>query len=344
MPRPTLPVEFKHMRTFEVVLTQHTLDEVKDKMNDYIRNCTATIDLILAKKESFLTDFMDNNPYSGRSWRKCGPDRITIVDWIGEDEGIMQKCTFLRELYQDLKLMTKALKTNEYANELFEIERYFELSKNKDEELMMWEAIQYAKAKAEWEKRDAEWIAERKLKSEHESHKTRKEWELLFQKDPDAKKWYSGVIPDTEDTCSLCIQQKEFKRRQAEFEKNEEERMERLNAEYELSNKKERVVPREIKTYECEDCKFKCSSQYAYDDHIQSMEHKTVKRFCKVCQFQCRNDVEYTAHLTSRKHKLATGEEKESTEYICEPCGYTTAIKCNYATHCKTKGHIEKTK
>jgi len=341
MPRPTLSAEFKYMRTFDVILTQHTVEDVKEKITDMIRKCTPTINFILAKKEAFLTDFITNNPYEGHSWRKYGPDRITITDWIGDDEVIMAKCTFLRELYSDLKLIAKALNTNEYADDIFELVRFFSLSRDKDEELMMNEAINYAKAKSEWEQKDAEWIAEKKLASAHTSHKTRKEWEVLFSKDPDAKKWYNNVIPDTED-CKFCIKDAEFKRKQDEYEKQEEERMAKLNAEY--TQKQEPVKPRETKTYECEECEFKCTNQYAYNDHVQSMEHKTKMRYCKICQMQCRNDAEYTMHLASRKHKLATGEDDAPKEYHCNPCGYTTAIRCNYTTHCKTKGHIEKTK
>jgi hypothetical protein len=334
------------MRTFDVVLTQHTVENIKETIAEMVQKCASIINFILAKKEEFLTDFIANNPYAGHSWRKCGPSRITITDWIGDDETIMAKCIFLRELYSDLKLVAKVLNTNEYADEIFELVRFFALSRDKDEELMMWEAIQYAKARTEWEQKDAEWIVEKKLASEHTSHKTRKEWELLFQKDPDAKKWYNGIIPDTETTCKLCVKDGEFKRKQEEFAKNEEERMEKLNAEYELSKKKERVVvPREIKTYECEECEFKCSNQHSFNDHNQSTEHKTRMRYCKVCEVQYRYDTEYTAHLTSRKHKLAIGEIDDAPkEYHCETCEYKTTRKSNYNLHCATKAHIEKTK
>lgn len=309
-----------------------------------IRKCTPTIDFILAKKEAFLTNFIANNPYAGHSWRKYGPDRITITDWIGDDEVIMGKCTFLRELYSDLKLIAKALSTNEYADEIFELVRFFSLSRDKDEELMMNEAINYAKAKSEWEQKDAEWIAEKKLASEHTSHKTQKEWEELFSKDPDAKKWYNNVIPNTETTCKLCIKDTEFKRKQEEFEKQEEERIAKLTMEY-TEAKKEPVKPRETKTYECEECQFKCTNQYSFNDHMQSMEHKTRMRFCKTCTMQCRNDGEYAAHITSRKHKLAIGEvDEKPKEYHCETCQYTTTRKSNYNLHLATKAHIEKNK
>ena len=345
MPRSTLPTEFKHIRTFEVVLTNHTLDDVKEKITDMMRQCTSTIDFILAKKEKYLCNFLENNPYQDRSWRTHGPERITAVDWIIDDETIMQKCSFLRDLYSDLKLIAKILKTNEYADEIFELSRYFSLSKDKDEELMMWEAINYAKAKADWEKRDAEWIAEKKLAYSHASHRTRKEWEEVFNKDPDEKKWHNGIIPDTEDTCKLCIQRKELHRRQEEFEKKEEERMAKLIAEYAQSQKQEKVAPRETKTYECEECEFKCTNQYVFNDHNQSAEHKTRMRYCKICEVQCRYDTEYAAHLTSRKHKLATGEIDDTpTEHYCETCDYKTNRKSNFKLHCTTKAHMEKTK
>lgn len=321
------------MNCFTVILTQDTLEDVKEKLTNCLQKLTPTITHLLAKKEAFLANFVANSPYADHNWRKRGPDRITVVDWLGNDEISMKKCTFLRELKQDLNCMARTLKTTEYDDAIDELNRYFETSKFADEELTMCEAMQYGKSKSDWEMKDASWIISRKLESEHSSHKTKEEWEELFKKDPAARKWYDNVIPNS-DECMLCIKRKEFVRKQDEFEKKENQRL----VECEV------VVPREIKTFECEDCKFKCTNQHVYNSHVQSMEHKTVMRFCNECKLQCRNDGDYEVHLTSRKHKIATGEEKEYEEYHCEPCKYTTAIKCNYSTHCKSKGHIEKTK
>ena len=354
MPRPSLPSHLQRMTTYDVLLTQTTEEDLKNHFQASVLEYEARWKPYADELERCVSDAFTHNPYLGRSWRKSGPTRLYPKghEWNRMDssnDAEVKKYFWIYEFAFDFRRCINEFKWEQFEDDLHMISRCLDTMKSGEDELKRYDERNYANAKKDWEMRDAEWIANEKLRREHENHHPRAWWVAYFERDPDAKKWYKGVIPDNEDTCSLCVYEKEVEARRQQEEAEENARQEeeaRIEAEREAEEKAQREAERKSKPvqhYHCEGCEYHTTSSFNYDVHLKSTEHKVKARFCKGCNYQCRSDVEYATHIGTNKHKKVAGEVVVvSKSYHCETCNYTTHRKDAFDRHLASKSHLNK--
>jgi hypothetical protein len=357
MPRQTISPRVKGMVSYDVNITQTTEEQIWE----HLQNKLAEIYLLrdeATKRQNEMVDLVfSSNPYEKCNWRDKQPKRIEFLEWMkGEDKWY----DFMRSVFEikhDIKLCldvfgwweTKPVEASELEYELAK------LNFDYDGEFQIYEKMRYLEAKKNWEIRDADWIAEKKLKEVHYlQHKSEEGWENTQKRIADGFRRYDDPfiieIKNTRDSkCKFCIKEiKEETERNERQQKEEEEfkkREENWLLQKELERKRQ-IQEREL--YECKYCDFKTYDENSWDKHEDSKEHKKLlelkKFFCEDCEVQCRNQTEYSIHIQTKKHKIASGKIQKETEFKCEGCNYITQLKQNFEKHLLTKSHIEKHK
>ena len=344
MPRHTLPSCIKSLMTYEVQLTKTTEEELlefflskKDKIQE--------LEPYMEKLDNHIEKLFQQNPYCSHDWRVGPPERIESLDWLGDIQQVEKYFSFFN-FRNDLKLCFKEFKwDNEELSQFFyTYDTLIQTQLERQKQFNELEKLRYDEAKRIWEENNKDWIERKKLEREHQSHKPRQYYIELFKVDKYAEERYGGVIPNHEETCSLCKANIEMKRQQEEAERRYLEEQQRENQRYEeeklakLQKEKEQRGP--FKTYDCECCNYHTGIKVLFDDHIKTTEHKSKSRYCSICQTQCRSDMDYQHHIGSRKHKIQTGEIKNDDETLfCECCNHTSTTKQNHQTHLSSNKH-----
>ena len=362
MPRPTLASTLKNLRTFTVLLTQTTEEELWshfcESFNTFERNAQRYTDEI----EDALR-YVKLNPYASCSWRHGEPPHEfqSEVSWIrGDLDKEIKPFFYMRDYYTDLKICAKQLKwetDEEYGQQCREMLWACEKSKEQFRsdmlDLQMFDKLMYNKSRKDWYERNPEFVEQARIREDHKKHKTQEEWKEYFLNDPDELQYYNNEIPKDDETCPLCIGAavqkklaKESKERAEREDREDYERSKRMREEA-LRLADEPSSPREVKNYECAECEFHTTSGTAYDLHMQSAEHHAIKKqkalYCEACKTQCRTAMELAMHKNTKKHKQAEeGGGEKAGEFHCEACEYTTKIKQRYETHLKSKKHQSK--
>ena len=220
------------------------------------------------------------------------------------------------------------------------------------EELLSYEYFNYMKSKKKYEEADAEFIGEKDLKQLHRGHRPNAYYVELFKEDPIAVRFHKGIIPDYENTCKYCIQDKAI-REQKEQHLKEYEEAQKLQTEtflQELITRQAEERKQWIETRKehiCGMCEFKTFSMNLYETHMNSREHTALanrkKWYCDCCDTQSRSDTEHKVHLNSTKHQnrfAGKGEDYVET-FKCECCNYQTTRKDYYKLHMNTKKHMK---
>lgn len=353
MPRQSLPAELKNLSTYDVCLTQTTEEDLYKHFNTNVYEYLEMYEKNVKAYDRHIQRIYEKNPYTEYNWRNKYPTRKYekgILSFKTEEEtDIYFRYTY--EIWRDLRLCNHAFgwsNQHEWVDDVLETAEKYRLDMvSLIEELKQVDARNYDTAKKEYEEKDKEWIEYKKKLNIHSSHKPKSYWIDLFRKDKYAEKLHDGVIPDNEETCEFCIQQKQAddKRREEERlekeerQKQEEERQKRLQEE-ELRRQSIVIPVFQAKTYSCDPCKYSTTNSYSFETHCKSAEHKKNVWFCNHCSVQCRCQVEFDNHLQTNKHKKQAG--MLNTTLHCEACNYTATLKCNYETHCKSKRHLEK--
>lgn len=324
MPRKTLPVECKKMRTLIVVLTTTTEEEILAHLMTKLKQYIFEADIIKSKQSEFITSIYERNPYSGFSWRNRNPSRVKWDEWMGSKDDEYQEMILKHfDFKYDWALCKKVFEWNNEDITYWDFEivkcSYSSVS---NEEFEMYERKHYNDSKKEWEINDAEWIVENKLKEDHKKH----------NKDRDCKFCFKEI----EDYKQFEIRQKNLEEQQRIWDEEWKAKKEQ--------ERKDALENREL--YECKECQFKTYDEKTWEMHENSKSHKKIMElaeyYCKDCSIQCRNHTEYIIHIQSKKHKIACGEIEKQIEFRCEKCDYTTGLKQNYEKHCLTKAHNEK--
>ena len=335
MPRQTVPLECKRMRTMVVNVTKTTEEDIWNHLMIKIQDYIVEADRIHLKQDEFMSYLINRNPYAGFSWRNDRrPKRVQWDEWqIGSKEWEFEDMMIKHfEFKHDWKLCVKAFAWDNETNSRFEDADYWDFQimskhtydKTQTLEFELYERKYYAESKNEWEVLDAEWIAEYNAKKDHRTNHKK----------------------DNTD-CKYCIKEVEYDT-QCEIRLKEQEEQQKLwDAEWEKKKEQERKEKEESKEmYECKNCGFQTCDDAAWDKHEDSKEHLKVMElarfFCKDCSVQCRNQTEYAIHIQCKKHKIAIGIIEKQIEYKCEKCNYTSSIKQNYDKHCLSKSHKEK--
>lgn len=324
MPRKSLPIECKKMRTFVVNITTTTEEEILAHLMTKLKEYMSEVDQIKAVQNKFIMSIYDCNPYSGFLWRNRTPSRVKWEEWMdSKDEEYQEMILKHFDFKHDWALCKKAFEwdSDDVNYWSFEMLKYSYNSVS-NEEFEVYERNHYINSKKEWELKDATWIAENKLKEDHKKH-------------------------NNDQDCKFCCIEIENNKRFEIRQKEEEEQQNKWNEEWRLKKEQERKeVLENRELYECKKCQFKTYDGNAWDLHEESKSHKKIMElaeyYCAVCLVPCRNHTEYTIHIQTKKHKIACGEIEKQTEFRCEKCNYTTGLKQNYEKHCLTKTHNEK--
>lgn len=366
MPRPTLPTELKNISMMDIVLTQHSEEDVW-KFYEGVWEKLQKIDRIVrAARERWISKVFDRNPYEDHNWRKGKPTRLDKNDWVrymSEEE--MEIYYELRGFKKDLHLCDKVFKWSEsevkqieFNEMVFDTERFF-LTVSNNSEFELYETFKFNQAKTKWETDDAEWITEKKEYKKHKSHHRPKGWkeEKWKTMDEEERRWYERGTVDWEfhEECKFCVKEDEDKVRREREEKEVEERdaqklkesNERFMREKQEAEQKQIEVLSRISTvnHVCDLCSFHTTSKYIFDEHTRSKSHIAIKNLkdwhCSVCDTQCRTINEWNAHNSSRKHKVKAGMVEKDVDYCCKKCEYSTKLKQNFQKHLLTQGHIK---
>jgi len=378
MPRKSLPVEMKRLRSFAVVLHVDTEEGIYTKLCELLDEVESKVDHKRRLQNSMIYSILRENPYADCSWRETFPKRLDFFNWMGNnvDEWSAFEVKFCN-LNHDFDLCIQTFNWYETKNEDASdmLSRIQKCEVNMKDEFEMYERDAYQKAKKLWEVRDAEWIADEKLKNTHKNkHKSfadNKKFydfelaqnnklglqslnEKLFNSFP------NGPV-DTRDyeNCKYCVEDRndeERKKKKDEHllkcEKKHQDELKRQNEEFE---KQRKVELKEKDPLVCKICTFCTYSDDLFDVHLESKEHAKrellEKYHCKTCEFHGRNATEYMNHTLSKKHRTAMGDLKSDTddpkehkEHKCLTCEYSTYNKQNFEKHCTTKSHMEKVK
>lgn len=350
MPRPTLPSHLKNTKTYEVLLTQTTEEDLLKHFQEASETYEARWRFYYDRLDMLVQQHFNHNVYRKHNWRKGFPKRMIRggYEWIHNDD--YEGYSWLWDIFHDLRRCDLEFKWNQ--QEWF-VEFYGLVDKRLDmlsscvEELKRYDERNFETAKKEWEESDAEWIASEEKRKAHASHKPREYYIELFKQDKDAERWYKGIIPDNEETCELCIKEKKDKEEWEQKQREEEEREQQERDEFEKARVKpqQQQVQTPTLNYHCEDCDYHTTSKFQYERHMSSRDHiNLIKRkswYCETCQIQCRNQIEYDHHITTKKHKKAIGEHT-AIVYRCEACDYTAKLKHHYDNHCLSKSHTQK--
>ena len=355
MPRQLLPPKLKSMKSYDVNITQTTEEEIWNHLQSKLSEIRPLFDEAYARQNEMVGLVFDSNPYENCSWRNKPPKRIEFIEWTRGEDKWFEFTSSYYNLRGDIALCLKycswhETKTSE-ANELeYQLTK---LTLDYEKEFEMYEKMRYLEAKKKWEIKDAEWIAEKKAKDDHNiSHKTEESWRGVQLRIKQGYWTYDDPleieIKDTMDlTCKYCVKQLQEAKEREEKIRMEEEEFAKKEAEwlaYKEAERKKHLEEREL--YTCDCCSFKTYDSEAWDKHEDSKDHKKISElknlFCEDCQIQCRNPVELSIHKQTRKHKLAVGEIEKQTEFFCEKCNYKTQLKQNFDKHLVTKAHREK--
>lgn len=369
MPRPSLPASLKALRTFSVVLTKTTQEELWLHFVDAFSWYSKRAYYLINKIEEIDTEIVCANPFSKCSWRNTSlisayPTRKYADESPHSvfDEAECSRYEYLIHIHNDLDRCGRILgwkDDEEYAPTFAEFiaqAEYirYELSL-KLKMLASTEDTAYNNAKRNWKLAHKDEIDDNQLRERHNKHKTKKEWIEIFKEDSTAARWYNSIPPNDEDTCKYCIGDKErrdkenkaaidkYRQEQKDAEADAKRRAEEEYTELEIERERKEM---ENKQQTCEMCDYTATSISKFDIHLASREHifqqKLKSRHCNICDIQCKNADDYTVHLSTQKHKKKAGEIVEPEEYRCDPCDYTTGLKHHYTQHCATKRHHQK--
>lgn len=356
MPRHSLPPQMKKFRSFDILLTQTTEDEIWNFFETSMREFEAKSKQYITILETFVDQNKQCNPYSSDMFTGYDiPSRISLMNCFGEQE------TF--DMFEFDKKFGKLQKDLELCEDLFEeeykCELIFDWNKNITNyqsnkqylgiELKYIDDQNYEKTKAK--------VVEKRRKQKEEQDRKNKHSNHSFEESEYSYLAYDRVIYYLPD-CEYCMNSKQkYDEKKDEIEKRLKEDKEReelyrkqeeeLKAkEIELEEKRKEIFSN-LKELCCEDCGFKTHSKYEFDLHNKTREHisktKLKQWFCESCGTQARTEVEWTFHKNTKKHKIATGEIKDNNELHCEVCNYTCNLKHHFDQHCKSKKHIELT-
>lgn len=366
MPRASLPPGLKVLKSFAVVLTKTTQEEIWEHFVDAFSWYRKRGYDLIEKIEAISEEIDAKNPFEKCSWRNtvslsAYPTRKYENETPFEvfDEAETERYYYLFKVKSDLERCGRILgwaNDEEYKQQFAEFtliaeEVCYDLE-HKLHCLAITENDAFLLAKHRWTKAHKDEIQEAQFSERHKNHKTKKEWMEIFRDDPIAARWYNSTPPNDEDTCKYCIADKE--RRQAEDriaiakhvreqKEAEEDARRKKDEEYELLQIENERKEMDAKTHTCEMCDYTTSSGGKFDVHLASKEHTTLLKlkttFCTTCGIQCKSDTDLIIHNNTQKHKKKIGEIVEPTEYRCDACDYTTPSKYLYKAHCNTKTH-----
>jgi Asp-tRNA(Asn)/Glu-tRNA(Gln) amidotransferase C subunit len=341
MPRVSLPSTLKHLRSYEVLLTQTTESDLRSHYLKLYNQFELNKEKYKTRLMTVYNRFLDENPYLNKDWKKNIPSRHykDFLYWFGEDDSEMQEYFNFTILCNDLKTLSKNLNWEELDEMLFQVESFIKFMATTQTDLEKIEEYRFQYAKKKVREDNKEWYEEQEeIKKHKQNHHT---GYFLRIKAED------GESIEEDLKCKYCKHEYENEiiniQKVREYEAKQEQKREQSieNIPKEEVKYKPYVKPsQEI----CEDCGFKSHISDEFEYHKYETQHRKAINlknwFCKECNCQSRTEIEYKNHCETTKHKKNIGELKRP-EYVCEKCNYKTLLKHLYDQHCESKKHNE---
>jgi plasmid stabilization system protein ParE len=359
MPRTLLPSSLKNLRSYEVLVTQTTEDDLRRHFQSWSERFESVWSKYYHEVLACI-EGLSENPYLGRSWRNKSPERLYEKghEWLNETNiDIYWKIWEVRRDLQicdmELKWSTKQETAEWYADFLYTMKQCSSYIRSAESDLSAMDSQLYAIARKDWEVRDAAWIAGEVLRKEHQFHHSKDYYEEQLRKyagDAYGVERITQAMNDPkyqeQESCVSC--QGERRTREQRKLEEEEEKKQQEEEEEKKQQEAERKIAVEVveeeEVYCCETCNYFTNIKRNYDIHCRMPSHhatlKASNLFCDTCKVQCRTQKEYDAHIETFKHK--TKANGIQTTFRCEVCDYTATLRHHYDTHCKSKRHLEK--
>ena len=339
MPRVSLPSTLKNLKTYDVLLTQTTEDDLRSYFKGTFELFEIGKDKYIKRISDVVGMFLDTNPYAERDWKKHVPTRHykETFAWFGDNESEIQEYFNFSSLLSDLNVIIRHYEWEELDDMKFEVQKFTDHILTAQKDILQLESCRFLQAKKSFEEENKEWIEEQAdIKKHNQNHSS---GYILRIKEED------GEVIDL--SCKYC--KLDYDKEMESIRKHKEYLL--SIAEKEPKQELIKIEPVVIETKPfikpaeqiCEDCGFKSYYKSAFEYHKQESEHKRAIQlkswYCTCCEVQSRTEIEYKNHILTKKHENKLNGE---TEYYCEKCDYKTLLKHLFNQHNDGKKHKEK--
>lgn len=376
MPRHTLDRWVYKLKTMDVLLTKHKEDDVYNHMVKMHEKANELFEKYETKYRTILKEFdnEDNHMYAKYNWRLGEPSRFWLnnaEDWylvdVADDDKEMIKAEYLMLVYEiwcDFMICDKYSEEwrdqkPDWSTMVTNVERMHLMLKEIPDTLKCYEAMDFSKYKAKWQREDKDWIEENNREKEHKkSHPT------IQLPSPINLEQVPAPYPSAplKDDCIYCRQHWEemkprYDRAVQLWETNKQEWEEYVKQKQieddKIREKRERAIKSFVACFDhkedlhCHICNFEAKDSLELYDHNQSASHRKNCRYCKICQHQCRTDAEYEDHLETLKHKnkeegvedVRPSKEDIKKSRYCEVCQLQCRTDKEFQNHIDSKRH-----
>ena len=296
MPRASLPSGLKNIKSFEVLLTQTTVEDVWNTLLGKFKQYEKKFDSFMMKASNQFGELLDHNPYEDVS----RIERNLEYSWL--DENNASDFFAIGVLYRDFMLCDKLLMWNEnkpdFNDVIYQLERFNSYMATTQKDIELLEQTYYAKVINKRKKeRDDKEAAER-INNPHKFHKSIHFYDIQFALNPDSKLWRDGVELERYNMVKACSKCQEAERIRIENETPDTE----TDSEPETKSK-----PKE-KVWFCKDCNSHSRTQLEWDNHLQTNKHlrKTegnTNFVCEPCGYKTLLKHHWEQHCETQKHK-----------------------------------------
>lgn len=337
MPRVSLPSTLKSLKTYDVLLTQTTEDDLRSHFK-------IAFELFESGKSKYTTRisdvvgmFLESNPYVERDWKKHVPTRHykETFAWFGENENEMQEYFNFSSLLSDLNVISRHYEWEELDDMKFEVQKFTDHILTSQKDILQLESCRFFQAKKSFEEENKDWIQEQaEIKIHKQNHHSG--YGLRIKEE-------DGEIIDL--SCKYCKldydKEIESVRRHKEYLNSKLEPKQETKIESIVVETKSLIKPTE---QVCKDCGFKSYYKSVFEYHKQESEHKQAIKlkswYCTCCEVQLQTQIKYNDHIETLKHKKNIGEIHKP-HYSCEKCNYNTKFKHHYDQHIQSIKHKE---
>jgi hypothetical protein len=373
MPRKSLDKWVYKLKTIDICVTRHTLDDIYEHMKSIHKRMTDIHDKYKTVFEGVLNEleYSETNAYhyTKYNWRKGHPSRFWLenVDrWYiadapeDEQERISNEVFLMFQIFADFMVcdnyITEWDDNTEWKDLVYDVSKMNGLLKNSFTMIRMYESHVFQKCKDEWFIKDQEWIKESERKAQHKKHLTI-DLPSVMDREIEPSPYPSAPL---RDDCVYCTQHweetkpkyekavdfwksnkkdhddwmEEQAKQREEQRRNKELKAEQLKA---LATKN----ARKQKDLCCKDCDYEAEDEDEYEEHTETVEHKKNMLFCKACNTQCGNEKAFLIHNETTKHKKNVGLIDKIRVFKCTKCEYQTYTRCNFEKHIINKKHTE---
>lgn len=346
----TLPPVLKKLRTYAVLVTSTTADDLWRHFETKIRALSYETTKIFSGYDDLLMDMENANPYADigvNAWRSNRVNRISTAmsDVLGEDQ--LESLIHFTSVASEWELCVRVLfwDTDPVRGELVRsmnavVKSFHEQTQIVDRVSLLEEQL-FGIAKKQWEQEDADWIQQsvnqKRRRTEHKSHNTEQYWRNMFAKDPDAMQFYGLKTNDDPVPARLLRSVDcEWCETERKIREDREAMIARVEAEQKEDNRRHLAEYEEKQRAEEAERAKRVGLLIAQ----KAVEQKKQVFHCEVCDHTSRNSYDHDGHLISKRHKQRVSGEPVVLH--CELCDHTSRNAYDHKNHLISKKHLQK--